>query len=76
MEALDNARAEALADAGVYRGIQALLAADTGIQFGEEVEQAKSGDTIFISGNKYGVPVIPFFPVPGQNTGTCDQRSL
>ena len=41
--ALDNARAEALADAGVYRGIQALLAADNGIEFGEEVEQVLEG---------------------------------
>ena len=35
--AVENARAEALADAA--RGIQALLSPDTGIQFGEEVEQ-------------------------------------
>lgn len=41
--ALEGARAEALADAGVYRGIQALLAADTGIEFGAEVEQVLEG---------------------------------
>ena len=41
--AVENARAEALADAGVYRGIQALLAADTGVVFGEELEQVLEG---------------------------------
>ena len=41
--AVANARAEALADAGVYRGIQVLLAADTGVVFGEKLEQVLEG---------------------------------